>query len=126
MVFGLSDLGKLLCTNFKTLFGILTTENLPDDIHMQFPQSTSDFVLSAGQVWQYTTSMNRRLASINVYAAPGIIVEFLKDNTVIAVFRGEAGTLQFRNGIKINEYTVRATNTLTTEAEWRCRLVFFG
>lgn len=125
MVFGLSDLGKLLCTNFKTLFGILTAENMPDDIPLQFPQSTAEFDIAPGQTWTYTSTVNRRLCSINVTATPGIIVELLKDNNVLMNFRGESGTITFRNGIKINEYTVRATNTSTETGEWRCRMIFF-
>lgn len=126
MAFGLSDLGKLLCTNFKTLFSILTAEALPDDLLLQFLQSTADFFLGAGKVWSYKSSVNRRLASINVSASPTITVEILKDNDVLAVFVGESGTLTLRNGIKINEYTIRTTNSGVEEAEWRYLLVFFG
>jgi len=125
MVFGLSDLGKLLCTNFKTLFSLLTGEAFSDDLLLQFPQSTTDRSLAAGQVWKYSSSAGRRLKCLMVTAPNGVLVEIMKDNDVIAWFLGESGCLPLKNGIAINDYTIRVTNTNTEAAEWSCRMVLY-
>jgi hypothetical protein len=124
MVFTLADLGKLLCTNFKTLFALLDPASKADDMILQFPQSSGEMYLDAGKTWSYSSTAGRRLMYITVSVPACVLVEIFNNSNVIMWFTNEAGTMQLDNGLLMNEYTIQATNTGDEAARWSCRLIF--
>lgn len=124
MVFTMADLGKLLCTNFKTLFALIDPASKADDMILQFPQSSGEMYLDAGKTWSYSSTAGRRLMYITVSVPAGVLVEILNGSNVIMWFMDEAGTMQLKNGLLMNDYTIRATNTTVEAVRWSCRMIF--
>lgn len=124
MVFTLADLGKLICTNFKTLFALLDPASKADDMILQFPQSSGEMYLGAGETWSYSSTAGRRLMYITVSVPAGVLVEIFNGSNVIMWFTDEAGTMQLDNGLLMNEYTIQATNTGDEASRWSCRMIF--
>ena len=96
-----------------------------DNLYMQFPKSTDDMFITAGDTVEEEFTVNRRLKQLSVSVPEGVVLQILNDGQVFAWFCDEAGTFTFDVGIYFGVMKIVCTNSTGADAaRWTCKTLF--
>ena len=119
------------CSEMKEIKTLLTYilsaiggSNSRDDLIVQYPESTKKLELAAGDTYEKSVTINRRLRYICVSVPENCTLEIQNDNSTIMWFTGEAGTMEPPTGCTINEMGIKVQNVGSEDCRWSCRMIF--
>lgn len=108
----------------KTLLkAIATKDTIKDDLRLRFPESTDEMYLAAGDTYEKSVHVDRKIRHISVSCPETVVIQLILDNTVHDWFNNSYGGEDLPNGIYVDQLTVKATNTGTESAAWDFRLI---
>lgn len=100
-----------------------TSEDAKNDILLEFPESTADIVIPAGETKEYNKTVKKRTKHISFSVPQGCILTITVDNTVLCWFSGEQGSIEY-NGY-IEELNVTCQNLTEQDQQWRCIILVY-
>lgn len=110
----------------KALLAVIagTDNNSGDNLYFQFPESSSDISLGAGETFTREITVNRKLRSITTSCDDGITIKIENNNSVWMWAYGAAGHEEFPKGVTIGTLKITVVNTSDAAARWLCNFVF--
>lgn len=96
-----------------------------EDIILQYPNSTDQMLVAANTtIKPVNRHINRRLKFITVSVPEDGVMTIYNNNLPKLFFSGESGTIEFPNGILMEDVQIVLTNTSASPARFNYRLIF--
>lgn len=95
-----------------------------EDLLIQYPDSTSDLYLKAGDTYERELQVNKRLFYLSIDIPDGVFIEIYRNNSLWMFATGEIGAIQFKNGVHFEILKIVVKNQSGIDQTWSCRLLF--
>ena len=96
-----------------------------EDVLLQYPNSTDQMLVAANTtITPVNRRINRRLKFITVSVPENGVMVVYNNNLPKLFFSGESGTIEFPNGLQMDDVQIALTNASASPARFNYRLIF--
>ena len=95
-----------------------------EDLLIQYPDSTSNLYLKAGDTYERELQVNKRLFYLSIDIPDGVFLEIHRNNSLWMFATGEIGAIQFKNGVHFEVLKIVVKNSSGIDQKWSCRFLF--
>ena len=95
-----------------------------EDLLIQYPDSTADLYLKAGDTYERELQVNKRLFYLSIDVPDGVFLEIYRNNSLWMFATGEIGAIQFKNGVNFEVLKIVVKNSSGIDQKWSCRFLF--
>jgi|Deesub1362B_J571_1020462.scaffolds.fasta_scaffold01638_5 hypothetical protein len=95
-----------------------------EDLLLQYPDSTNDLYLKAGDTYEREIEINKRLRYLSMDIPDGVFLEIYRNNSLWLFATGEIGAIQFKNGVKFEVLKIVVKNNSEIDQKWSLRFLF--
>ncbi|WP_290597112.1 MULTISPECIES: hypothetical protein [unclassified Archaeoglobus] len=95
-----------------------------EDLLLQYPDSTKDLYLKAGESYERELQINRRLRYLSLDVPDGVLLQIFRNNSLWLFAEGEIGAIQFKNGVHFEVFKVVVVNSSEIDQKWSLRVLF--